>query len=119
MKNVNQQDDFKMVKTESNNNKEISQINKKENENSFDKVELMTTNALFSIMIFFTAIGTCLMIYKLDDFLKPLKEYNKNYTFPSIYDFKITLICIPIVIVSIIIIYKQTFLKNLNFGILI
>jgi len=100
MKNVNQQDDFKITKTDSENSKDINHNNKKENENSLDKVELMTTNFLFSIMIFFTAIGTGLMIYKLDDFLKPLKETNSNYNFPSIFDFKITLISIPIVIVS-------------------
>lgn len=100
MKNVNQQDDFKMAKPEPVENKDLNGTNKKENENSLDKVELMTTNVLFSVMIFLTAIGTCLIIYKLDDFLKPLKEFNPEYNFPSILDFKITLFCMPIVIVS-------------------
>lgn len=100
MKNVNQQDDFKMAKSEPEENKDLIQSNKKESENSLDKVELMTTNFLFSCMIFLTAIGTCLMIYKLNDFLKPLKEFNQEYNFPSIEDFKITLFCMPIVIVS-------------------
>ncbi len=100
MKNVNDQDDFKIIKNDILKTKEIYKINKKENENSFDKLELMTTNFLFSIMMFLTAIGTCLMIYKLDDFSKPLREYNQDYIFPSIYDFKITLFCIPLVIVN-------------------
>lgn len=99
MKNVNQQDDFKIIKPVPVENKDLNQTNKKENENSLDKVELMTTNFLFSVMIFLTAIGTCLIIYILNDFLKPLKEFNPEYDFPSIQDFKITLFCMPIVIV--------------------
>ncbi len=100
MNNVNPQDDFKIAKQEPEENKDLNQTNKKESENSLDKVELMTTNFLFSLMIFFTAIGTFLMIYKLDDFLKPLKKFNPEYNFPSLEDFKITLFCMPLVIVS-------------------
>ena len=100
MKNVNPQDDFKLVNPEPEENNNLNQTNKKEDQNRSDKVELMTTNFLFSVMIFFTSIGTCLIIYKLNEYLKPLKEFNPEYDFPSIQDFKITLFCMPIVIVS-------------------
>ena len=101
MKNINQQDDFKTVKPEPEEKKDLVETNKKEKENILDKLEFMTTNVLFSVMIFFTAIGTCLMIYKLDDFLIPLKRFNPEYNFPSIYDFKITLCFLPVNIVSL------------------
>jgi len=52
MNNVNPQDDFKIAKQEPEENKDLNQTNKKESENSLDKVELMTTNFLFSLMFF-------------------------------------------------------------------
>lgn len=98
-----------------------SKDSKDSNETSnLERYELMTTNFLFSIMIILTTIGTFLIIMKLDEFLLPLKEINPNYEFPSIYDFKITLITIPLVIVRILkykikrifIFFIQIYIKN-------
>lgn len=101
MKNVNQQDDFRIETPESEVTKENLNDMKKDTSTSLEKVEIKTTNILFSTMIFFTAIGTCLMIVKLDEFLQPLKQINNEYKFPSISDFKITLATMPFIIVSI------------------
>ena len=55
-----------------------------------------TTNYLFSFMIFVAITGTGLMIYKLNEFLDPLKQARPDYDFPSIYDLRITLFALPI-----------------------
>lgn len=103
MEKTNKQQDTILNREEKNdfNKTNIQTINKKDSSYSakFERVELMTTNFLFSIMIILTTIGTFLIILKLDEFLKPLKELNPEYEFPSIYDFKITLLACPIVIV--------------------
>lgn len=97
-------------------NKSIPQ-DKKEAESKFEKYEILTTNVLFSLMIFFTTIGTALIILKLEEFLEPLRKTNLDYNFPSLFDFKITLITLPIlcVIVFFYLIHKYIIYVYFNY----
>ena len=56
---------------------------------------------IFSLMVFLSTTGTGLMIHKLNEFVDPLKLLRPEYEFPSIYDFKITLIVLPFFCVRI------------------
>jgi hypothetical protein len=105
MENLHKQDNIKLNCEDKGDFKRSNQLsqNKRESNDStskFEKVELMTTNFLFSIMIILTTIGTFLILGNVDEFMKPLKEFNPNYEFPSFSDFKITLFASPIIIVK-------------------
>jgi hypothetical protein len=61
-----------------------------------DSFEIKTTNVLFSFMSVLSIIGTILIVIHINDILEPLKKNNPTYQFPSVYDFKITLISLII-----------------------
>ena len=86
---------MKNVETEQKDNN-FSNEKETDNEQNEKDYEVLTTNVLFYLMIFFTSIGTGFINFKLDEFLEPLKIHNPNYVFPSIADFKITLYALPI-----------------------
>ena len=72
--------------------KKLNSQNKKES----DSFELKTTNILFTFMIILSILGTILIILHINDILEPLKQNKPNYQFPSVYDFKITLMALII-----------------------
>lgn len=106
MKNVEikHKDEFISKVKEQENDSDFNKQNlkkEKETESNIEKYEMLTTNVLFSIMIALTTIGTGMIIVKLNEYLEPLRLKNTDYVFPSIFDFKITLIVLPIMCVRI------------------
>ena len=77
--------------------KDKEDSNKKETQSKLENYEF---NFLFYFMITTTILGTILIIFKINEFMEPLKQINPNYELPSIYDFKITLIALPIICVN-------------------
>lgn len=80
--------DFKLTK----------EVQKQEKGNAF------STNTLFSIMLGMTFMGSVNLFYRAfeytDSFKKKIPENFKDYEFPSVFDFKITLAFVPILIVK-------------------
>jgi len=72
-------------------------FNKKVTESKLENYEF---NFLFYLMIITTVLGTILIIFRINEFMEPLRQINPNYELPSIYDFKITLIAVPIISVN-------------------
>lgn len=64
--------------------------------NDTTKEKESNINFIFSGMILLVVVGTIQIILNINKFLGPLKKNNPKYEFPSIYDFKITLIALPI-----------------------
>jgi hypothetical protein len=91
--NFNQNPDLNQDFVQSKNqNQNIKEENTKEKES----YEVKTTNFIFSSMIALVIVGTIQIILNINKFLEPLKKNNPKYEFPSIYDFKITIIALPI-----------------------
>lgn len=57
-------------------------------------------NYLFALLLILLFIGVIFIIYKIEDFLKPLREFRPDYDFPSVSDFKYTIFFTPIVMVK-------------------
>lgn len=92
MSSISNNSDFKQDKKEA---------NKTEKNGKLEKCENLATNLLFSVMLGITVIGSTILLYQATEFTNYLKQYNLEYEFPAISDFKITAIASLVLIVSI------------------
>ena len=92
---TNNHENSKFVKDE-----ELIEKKEKNTLDIIEQVEKTSTNVIFSVMILTTIIGAIIIVFKINQFLIPYKKLNRDYEFPSILDFKITLCFIPVVIVK-------------------
>jgi hypothetical protein len=72
----------------------------KQGGDKFERVEVLATNIVFSIMIALTVFGTGIMARKNQEFLSDLGELNSEYQLPQLSDLYITLLAMPFVIVN-------------------
>lgn len=87
--------DSEREQKEKNKEEEIKLLNS-QNKKESDSFEMKTTNVLFSVMSVTSIIGTILIVLYLEEILEPLKQARPDYQFPSVYDFRITLIAFVI-----------------------
>ena len=69
---------------------------KNKTDEKIEKVEAITTNILFSIMIVITIIGTCLLSIKIQEYVSSLQKIKSDYVFPRLQDFYISFLAMPI-----------------------
>ena len=79
--------------------KSINNDEKSKTEEKLEKVEALTTNILFSIMIIITITGTLILSFKIQEYVSSLQKNKSDYVFPKIQDFYITFLAMPVLAV--------------------
>jgi hypothetical protein len=71
----------------------------KKEEDKTEKIEVMT-NILFGLLTILTVCGTAYLCLKLQEYLIDFEKTRPDYKIPKFYDFYITLLSVPVLIVK-------------------